>query len=277
MSFLSESDVARLEAEALRIRVSVTSMLAEGGSGHLAGSLGMADIFSSLYFHILKHDPKNPDWDERDRLILSNGHIAPARYAAMAHAGYFDETELMTLRKFGSRLQGHPERTRLPGVETTSGPLGDGISQAVGIAIGMALDEHPGRVYALLSDGEHQAGITWEALMLAGARKLTNLTVVVDRNTIQISGPTETIVPLEPLVQKYEAFNWNVIEVDGNNIEMFVDAVAEAQEEKKKPTAIIAHTIPGKGIPDVEGDYRWHGKVPTKEQAEEWINKYLSI
>jgi transketolase len=271
MSFLSEADTARLEAEAQRIRASVITMLAESGSGHLAGSLGMADVFTSFYFHILKHDPRNPDWEERDRLILSNGHIAPVRYASMAHAGYFPVEELLTLRKMGSRLQGHPERTRLPGVETTSGPLGDGLTQACGMALGLRMDESESRVYALLSDGEHQAGITWEAIMFAGNKKLANLTVVVDRNNIQISGPTEDVMPLEPLVQKYEAFNWNVIEVDGNNIEMFVDAVAAAREETKKPTVIIAHTIPGKGVPEIEGDYKWHGKVPTKEQAEKWI------
>jgi transketolase len=271
MSFLSEADTARLEAEAQRLRTSVIAMLAESGSGHLAGSLGMADVFASFYFHILKHDPRNPDWGERDRLILSNGHIAPVRYAAMAHAGYFPVEELLTMRKFGSRLQGHPERTRLPGVETTSGPLGDGLTQACGIALGLKMDESDSRVYALLSDGEHQAGITWEAIMFAGNNKLTNLTVVVDRNNIQISGPTEEVMPLEPLAQKYEAFNWKVIEVDGNNIEMFVDAVGQAQEEKEKPTVIIAHTIPGKGVPEIEGDYKWHGKVPSKEQAEKWI------
>lgn len=273
MSFLSETDTARLEIQAQRVRASVISMLAESGSGHLAGSLGMADVFTAFYFHILRHDPTNPDWEERDRLILSNGHIAPVRYAVMAHAGYFSTEELMTLRKFGSRLQGHPERVRLPGVETTSGPLGDGLTQACGIALGIRMDGRDNRVYALLSDGEHQAGITWEAIMFAGNNKLSNLTVVVDRNNIQISGPTEEVMPIEPLAQKYEAFNWNVIEVDGNNIEMFVDAVSQAQSETEKPTVIIAHTIPGKGVPEIEGDYRWHGKVPTKEQARAWVAK----
>lgn len=275
MSFLSEADVARLDVEAQRIRVSVIAMLAESGSGHLAGSLGMADVFAAFYFHILRHNPADPDWDGRDRLVLSNGHIAPARYAAMAHAGYFSTDELMTLRKFGSRLQGHPERARLPGIETTSGPLGDGLTQAAGMALGLSMDGRENRVYALLSDGEHQAGVTWEAIMFAGNNKLARLTAVVDRNHIQISGPTETVMPLEPLVQKYEAFNWNVIEVDGNNVEMFTEAVEEAHAVPDKPTVIIAHTIPGKGVPEIEGDYRWHGKAPTKEQAEKWTREIL--
>lgn len=276
MSFLSESDVTRLELEAQRLRVAVISMLAESGSGHAAGSLGMADIFAAFYFHILKHDPHNPDWDGRDRLVLSNGHITPVRYAAMAHAGYFGADELMTLRKFGSRLQGHPERLRLPGLETTSGPLGDGLTQACGMALGLRMDGKDTKVYVVMSDGEHQAGVTWEAIMFAGNNHLGNLIAIIDRNNIQISGPTEEVMPLEPLVEKYEAFGWNVIEVDGNNIEMFVDAVEEARTAREKPTVIIAHTIPGKGVPDIEGDYRWHGKTPTKEQAEEWITKYLN-
>jgi transketolase len=271
MSFLSETEVVQLTLQANSIRQTVIEALADAGSGHTAGSLGMADIFSAFYFYILNHNPTDPYWEERDRLILSNGHIVPVRYAAMAHRGYFPLDELQTLRKLGSRLQGHPERTRLPGLETTSGPLGDGISQAIGIALGARMDGKEFRTYCIMSDGEHQCGIVWEALQFAGKEKLSNLTVVLDRNNIQISGPTEEIMPLEPLRDKYEAFGWNVLLVDGNNVEIFCEAIENAKVEKEKPTVLIAHTIPGKGVPSIEGKFEWHGNVPTKEEAEHWI------
>ncbi len=282
MQSLSESDVRALEEHALAIRKTIIEMLAAAGSGHTAGPLGMSDIFAALYFHVLKHDPKDPDWAERDRLFLSNGHICPVRYAAMAHSGYFPVEECMTLRKFGSRLQGHPERDMLPGVETTSGPLGSGISQAAGCALASRMDDKLFRVFCATSDGEHQEGNTWEGVMFAGKYRLTNLTAIMDRNNIQIDGNTEDIMPLEPLADKYRAFNWHVIEVDGHNIRQFIEACDEAKSIKEKPTMIICHTTPGKGVPSIENDYRWHGnppgkgptdKIPTDKQKEEFLKE----
>ena len=277
MTSVSEEKVHELEVLANEIRQTTIKMLVEAGSGHTAGPLGMADIFTAFYFHILNHDPNNPLWEDRDRLILSNGHIVPIRYATMAHAGYCSMEETMTLRKFGSRLQGHPERERFPGVETTAGPLGLGLSQAAGIAYGARMDGKKFHVYCLLSDAEHQAGNLWEGAMFAGVNKLSNLTGVVDRNNIQINGMTEDVMPLEPLREKYEAFNWHVLEVDGNNIEMFIDAVEEAKAIYEKPTVIIAHTIPGKGVKEIEFDYRWHGKPPKKEEAERFLHELRTL
>lgn len=271
MSHLTEEKTTFLEQKANDIRISLIEMLVAAGSGHTAGPLGMADIFTAFYFHILKHDPKNPEWEDRDRLILSNGHIVPVRYSTMAHAGYFPLEELKTLRKFGSRLQGHPERERLPGIESTSGPLGSGLGQAAGIAYGARMDSKTFRTYCLMSDGEQQAGNTWEAAMFAGDNKLHNLTAVMDRNNIQINGMTEDVMPLEPLAAKYEAFNWHVIEVDGHNFEEFVDAIEQAKAIYEKPTLILAHTIPGKGIKEIEFDYRWHGKAPKPEEGERFL------
>src|SRR5258708_6877432 len=245
---LLEKKLLDLELKANQARQLVIQTLIEAGSGHSAGPLGMADIFTAFYFHILTHDPKNPDWPERDRLILSNGHICPIRYVSMAMAGYFPIEELKTLRKLNSRLQGHPHRTALPGVETTSGPLGEGLSQGIGIALAAKLDKKKYYTYVLASDGEHEEGNTWEAAMFAGKMKMNNLIQVVDRNNIQIDGFTENIMPLEPFREKYEAFNWHVIDVDGNNIRGFVDAVKEAQAVFEKPTVIIAHTVPGLGV-----------------------------
>ncbi|HEY4499687.1 MAG TPA: transketolase [Candidatus Paceibacterota bacterium] len=256
-----------LEEKANEIRQDIIEMLVEAKSGHSAGPLGMADIFTALYFQVLNHNPKRPDWPERDRLILSNGHICPVRYVAMAHAGYFPIEELLTLRKLNTRLQGHPHRTSLPGVETTSGPLGSGLSQAIGIALAGRLDKKKYRVYCAMSDGEHDAGNVWEAILFAGKNKLNNLTAIVDRNNIQIDGFTETIMPLEPFKAKYEAFNWHVVEIDGHNIEQFIDATNEAKAVYEKPTVIIAHTIPGKGVSFMENDYTWHGKPPNPEEA----------
>jgi len=269
MSELHEKKLQFLEEMANKIRQDVISALVEAKSGHSAGPLGMADIFTALYFHVLNHDPKNPGWPDRDRVVVSNGHICPVLYAALANAGYFAMEELMTLRKINSRLQGHPHRNSLPGLETTSGPLGSGISQSIGMALAARLDKKKNRIYCLTSDGEHQEGNTWEAIMFAGKQgsKLNNLTVIMDRNNIQIDGFTEQVMPLEPLRQKYEAFNWHVIEVDGHDILEFVAAVNEAKAIYEKPTVIIAHTIPGKGVSFMEGDYAWHGKPPNPEEA----------
>ncbi len=249
------------------IRQSIIEMLVEAKSGHTAGPLGMADIFTLLFFHALKHDPKNPQWPERDRLVLSNGHICPVYYSTLAHAGYFPVSELKTLRKFGSRLQGHPHREYLSMLETSSGPLGAGLSQAVGMALALKMDKSASRVVCLMSDGEMQCGATWEAGMLAGKERLNNLVGIIDRNNIQISGFTEDVMPLESLSDKWKAWNWHVIEVDGHNFEDINDALEEAKAIFEKPTMIIAHTIPGKGVKEFERDYRWHGKPPSPEEG----------
>ncbi len=256
-----------LDLKADKIRQLIIEMLVEAGSGHSAGPLGMADIFTAFYFHILKHDPKNPTMEDRDRLVLSNGHICPVQYAAMALAGYFPAEELKTLRKINSRLQGHPHRTSLPGLETTSGPLGEGLSQAIGIALAAKLDKKNHHIYCVASDGEQEEGNTWEAAMFAGKNKMNNLTLIIDRNNIQIDGFTEDIMPLEPLREKYEAFNWHVLECDGNNIHAFIEAVGQAHAIYEKPTVIIAHTIPGLGVDFMEKDFHWHGTPPNKDQA----------
>jgi transketolase len=274
---LTDTEVKELEGWARHIRETVIQMLVAAKSGHTAGPLGMADIFAALYFHILKQDPKNPDWEGRDRVVLSNGHITPVRYAAMAHAGYFPVEECLTLRKFGSRLQGHPERLRLPGLETTSGPLGSGLSQASGMAYALRMDTKNNRIFCLMSDGEQEEGNTWEGAMFAGKNKLANLTAIMDRNNIQIDGRTEDVMPLEPLADKYRAFNWHVIEIDGHNMRAIVDAVDEARAIIEKPTLILAHTIPGKGVPEIEFDYRWHGKPPSKEEGAKFLKELRSL
>lgn len=277
MEPLTDADEAMLAQKAEAIRETIVQMLVAAGSGHTAGPLGLADIFTALYFRVLRHDPRNPEWEERDRLVLSNGHTAPVRYAAMAHAGYFPVEECLTLRKFGSRLQGHPERARLPGLETTSGPLGEGLSQASGMAWAARADGKTHRMYCVLSDGEHDVGNTWEALMFAAAQKLSNLTVIVDRNNIQIDGFTESVMPLEPLREKYESFGWHVLEVDGHNIPQIIAACAEARAIRERPTAIIAHTIPGKGVREIEFDYRWHGKPPSQEEATRFLSQLRTL
>jgi len=274
---LTDTDIQHLEEKARDVRATIIEMLVAAGSGHTAGPLGMTDIFTAFYFHILKHNPKSPDWEERDRLILSNGHIVPVRYATMAHAGYFPVEECLTLRQFGSRLQGHPERDRLPGLETTSGPLGSGLSQAAGMAYAFKMDGKKNRVYCLMSDGEQNAGNIWEAALWAGKYKLHNLTAVIDRNNIQIDGMTEDIMPLEPLADKYRAFNWHVIEVDGHNMEEIIDAVDHAHAIGEKPTLIIAHPIPGRGVPDIEFDCKWQGKSPSKEESERFLKVIRSM
>ena len=277
MEELPEEKLKELELKANQARELVIEMLLEAGSGHAAGSLGMADIFVAFYFHILNHQPNNPAWPDRDRLILSNGHICPIRYAIMALSGYFPIEELKTLRKLGSRLQGHPHRTSLPGLETTSGPLGEGISQGIGIALAANLDKKDYRTYVITSDGEHEEGNTWEAVMFAGKNKLSNLTVVIDRNNIQIDGFTEDVMPLESLKAKYEAFNWNAVEIDGNDIRAFIEAVEKAKAVLDKPTVIIANTIPGKGVSFMEKDFLWHGKAPNQEEAKKALTELRTL
>lgn len=264
---IHEDKIKKLELLANTIRQDIIKMLLKAGSGHSAGPLGMADVFTALYFHILHHNPKKSDWPERDRLILSNGHICPVRYAAMARAGYFPLKELQTLRVLGTRLQGHPERLRLPGIETTSGPLGQGLAIAVGMALAARMDKAKYRIYALLSDGEHDEGETWEAAMSGAKHRLNNLTAIVDRNNIQIDGFTENVMPLEPFADKYRAFGWHVIEINGHDIREIVGACEEAKTVHEKPTVIIAHTIPGRGVDFMENDYKWHGNPPNVKQA----------
>ncbi|NCN12128.1 transketolase [Candidatus Kaiserbacteria bacterium] len=266
MQYLTSEEIKALERKANSIRQSIIEMLTEAGSGHTAGPLGMADVFTLLYFGIMKHDPENPDWEERDRLVLSNGHICPVLYATLAHAGYFPTEELLTLRKLGSRLQGHPHRGALPGIETSSGPLGSGISQAVGMALAERIDNPYSAkfIYCLTGDGELNEGQIWEALMLAGKEKLNNLIVIVDRNGIQIDGYTKDVMPLEPLAEKFESFGFDVQEVDGHNIRALNDAVGKAQAVYSQPSVIIAHTIASKGVDVFERDFRWHGNPPGK-------------
>ncbi len=254
-------------------------MLEAAGSGHSAGPLGLADIFAALYFDIMKIDPKNPEWDERDYFFLSNGHTVPVQYAAMAGAGFFDREELQTLRKFGSRLQGHPERTKLPGLENTSGPLGSGLSQAAGVAYTLQyIDKQPHRfVYAVMGDGELNEGNIWEAAMFAGKYKLGQLITFIDRNNIQIDGNTEDVMPLEDLRGKWESFGWHVQEIDGHNVESVIDAASMSRAISNKPSVIIAHTIPGRGVDFMEYDYRWHGTPPNHEQAKEALTKLRTL
>jgi len=269
MRNLTDEKIKFLEEKARDIRVSIIEMLVSAGSGHSAGPLGMADVFTTLYFYILKHNPKDPFWEGRDRLILSNGHINPVLYATMAHAGYFPVKELLTLRKFGTRLQGHPHREYLPMLENSSGPLGSGLSQAVGMAIADRMDR--GKTsdrffYCLMSDGELDEGQSWEAILLAGKERLGKLIVILDRNNIQIDGYTEDVMPLEPLTHKFESFGWHVEEIDGHNFSAIVEAVGRAQAVFDGPSIVIARTIPGKGVSFMENNYLWHARVPNKEE-----------
>lgn len=258
----------QLQEVARQVRVNVLEMIHSAGSGHPAGSLGLTDIFCTLYFQILKHDPKNPNWEERDRLIVSNGHVCPAQYAVMAKAGYFSVDELTTYAKLNSRLQAHPEREKLSGIETTSGPLGCGLSQAVGMALSFNLDNKTNRIYVITSDGEHDEGNHWEAVLLANKYKLSNITMFVDRNRIQIDGTTEDVLPLGDLNEKYKSFGWNCFEIDGHNFDEISGAVKKAKEVTDKPTAIIANTIAGKGVSFMEGKYEWHARTPTLKDLE---------
>jgi transketolase len=276
---LDDATIERLELTANAMRESIISMLLAAGSGHTAGPLGMADIFAYLFMHALRHQPSNPAWPERDRLVLSNGHICPVLYAAMAHSGYFPIEELQTLRKFGSRLQGHPHRERLPGLETSSGPLGSGLSQAVGMAIADRIDSPSSdrTIYCLLSDGEHDEGATWEAGMLGGKEKLRNLIAIIDRNNIQIDGFTEQVMPLEPIADKWRAWNWHVIEIDGHNFRAIDGAIREAKAIYEHPTMIVAHTIPGKGVREFERKYEWHGKPPDAKQGKMALDELRTL
>jgi transketolase len=271
------SNIKQLELMANTIRKDLLLSLMEAKSGHSAGPLGMADIFTALYFNILNHNPKNPLWEKRDYLVLSNGHICPVLYATMANAGYFPKKELLTLRKLGTRLQGHPHREALPGLETTSGPLGSGLSQASGMAYALKLDKKPNLVFCLTSDGEHEEGNTWEAILFAAKNQLNNLIVIIDRNYIQIDGDTENIMPLNPLDKKYQSFNWNVVKINGNNMKEIIAALKKSQKNKNKPLVIIANTTPGKGVSFMENDYLWHGKPPTKEQGDIAIAELCKI
>jgi transketolase len=264
---MQKLSVKDLKLKANDIRQDIIKMLLEAKSGHSAGPLDMADIFAALYFNVMENNPKDPKWEGRDRLVLSCGHICPVLYAAMAEAGYFPKEELMTLRKLGTRLHGHPHNLELPGIETSSGPLSQGSSQAVGMALGLKMDKKPNYIYLIVSDGEQQEGQTWEAAMMAGKNHLDNLIAIMDRNRIQIDGNTEDIMPLDDLRKKYESFNWHVLEIDGNNMEEILKAFDAAKKIKGKPIMIIANTLAGKGVSFMEGDYHWHGMPPNKEQA----------
>ncbi len=268
MEHLYDDKIRELSLIANDIRQTIIEMLVEAGSGHTAGPLGMADIFTLLYFHAMRNDPKNPDWSDRDRLVLSNGHICPVLYATMAHRGYFGVDEAKkTLRKFGSRLQGHPHREWLPGLETSSGPLGSGLSQAVGMALADRIDRGPASdrfYYCLLGDGELDEGQNWEAILLASKEKLHNLIAIVDRNNIQIDGFTEGVLPLEPLPEKWVSFGWHMQEVDGHDFAQVNNAIQQAKAVYNRPSVIIAHTIPGKGVEFAERRYEWHGNPPGK-------------
>ena len=275
---VEEKTLKQLEKQAETIREDIIKMVEHAGSGHIAGPLGMADILTALYFRILRHDPKEPNWPHRDIFLMSNGHCVPVQYAAMANAGYFPKKELLSLRQLGSRLQGHPERKSLPGLENTSGPLGSGLSQACGIALSLKMDQDKNRlVYITTGDGELNEGQNWEAIMLAAKYNLDNIIAIVDRNNIQIDGPAEQVMPLESLRDKWESFGWHVQEIDGHNIEAIIDACAMARAVSGKPSVIIAHTIPGKGVHFMEGDFKWHSGVPTHPQANQALKDLRSM
>lgn len=276
---MGQLTITQLEQKANDIRKDIIKMLEAAGSGHSAGPLGLADIFAALYFDIMNIRPTEPEWSERDVFFLSNGHCVPVQYAAMAEAGYFDKTELTTLRKFGSRLQGHPEREKLPGLENTSGPLGSGLSQAAGYAYSIKyLEENPHRfVYTVMGDGELNEGNIWEAAMFAGKYKLSQLIAFVDRNNIQIDGSTEDVMPLEDLKGKWESFGWHVLEIDGHNIESIIDAASQARAITNRPTVVISHTIPGKGVDFMEYNYKWHGIPPNADQAKEALEDLRTL
>lgn len=261
------------------VRQDIIRMLSEAKSGHTAGPLGMADLVTALYFSIMNINPREPAWVDRDLFFLSNGHTVPVQYAAMAERGYFDVDELMTLRKRGSRLQGHPERTRLPGLENTSGPLGSGLSQAAGAAYAMQYIEKIKHrwVYVVTGDGELNEGNIWEAAMFAGKYKLSQLIVFIDRNNIQIDGTTEDVMPLEDLASKWQSFGWHVQEIDGHNMESIIDAASMARAITNRPSVVITHTIPGKGVDFMDYDYRWHGMPPNDEQAKQALAKLRSL
>ncbi|MFA5994944.1 MAG: transketolase [Patescibacteria group bacterium] len=271
------TSIKQLRLQAMDIRIDVLQALTAAKSGHSAGPLGIADVFAALYLNVANIDPQRPDWPERDRIVLSHGHVCPVLYAAMAQAGFFPREELLTLRKLGTRLQGHPHRTELPGLETTSGPLGSGLSQAAGMAYAFKMDGTKQHVWCVGSDGEQQEGNIWEGVMFAAAKKLDNLTVIIDRNYIQIEGSTEDVMPLDPLGDKYRSFNWNVMEIDGHNMEQIVWAMTEAKHIHNRPTLIIANVIPGYGVSFMADDYTWHGKPPTQEQLAKAVEEIETL
>jgi transketolase len=277
MPHLSDTDLQNLAQTATTIRQRIIHMLLEAGSGHSAGALGMTDVFTTLYFSVLNHTPSQPHHPDRDYLLVSNGHICPVWYATLAEAGYFPVEELTTLRKINSRLQGHPHAGSTPGVENTSGSLGQGLSVGAGIAWTHKYQHRKNRVFVVTSDGEHQEGQTWEAYMFATTHRLNNLTVLVDRNNIQIDGFTEDIGPLEPLPTKIASFGWHVIEIDGHNYQAIADACAQAAAIHEKPTAIICHTIPGKGVEFMENIPEWHGKPPNVPESIEALRQLRTL
>lgn len=276
---MSQLTITQLEKKANDIRQDIIRMLEAAGSGHSAGPLDLADIVTALYFNIMNIDPKRPEWSDRDVFFLSNGHTVPVQYAALAERGYFPVEELVTLRKLGSRLQGHPERQKLPGLENTSGPLGSGLSQAAGYAYSLQYLENAKHrfVYAITGDGELNEGNIWEAAMFAGKYKLSQLIVFIDRNNIQIDGSTEDVMPLEDLRGKWESFGWHVQEIDGNNIDSVIDAASMARAITNRPSVVIAHTVPGKGVDFMEYDYKWHGVAPNSEQAKAALLKLRTL
>ena len=284
---LTDSQIQQLELKANEIRQDIIKMLLAAGSGHSAGPLGMADVFAALYFGgVLNYDAKDPWKEDRDRVILSNGHICPVWYPTLAHAGFFPREELMTLRKLNSRLQGHPHFRELPGVENTGGPLGQGLSQAIGHALAVRMDVAAGElpvgermpwVYCFMSDAELQEGQNWEGIMFAGKNNLHNLTAFIDRNNVHIDGFTEDVMPIEPLADKFKAFNWSIIEVDGHNVREIVDAFNKAMAIFENPTVIIAHTIPGKGVDFMDWKYEWHGKPPNKDEGEKALAELRTL
>ena len=265
---MSQLTTGQLEKKAQELRQLVVRQVTAAGSGHVAGPLGFADVMAVLYFRILRLRPEEPNWIDRDLFIMSNGHYAPLLYAAMAMRGFLSESELMSLRQFGSRLQGHPERVKLPGLETTSGPLGCGLSQAAGMAYHIQYLQNVDRfVYCSLGDGELNEGNIWEAAMFAAKYKLGRLIAIVDRNDIQIGGSTEQVMPLGNLGDKWRSFGWYVQEIDGHDVARIIVAIEAAQAVYEQPSVIITHTVPGRGVDFMEGDYRWHGKAPNAEQA----------
>lgn len=269
-----KKNIDELKSIALNIRKDIVRCLAAAGSGHTGGSLGLADVFTALYFNIMKHDPGNDAWDERDRLILSVGHVAPVLYATLAQAGYFPKEELLTLRKLGSRLQGHPGKDHhLPGIELSAGSLGQGLSVAAGLALAAKTDKKPIRIFSIHGDGELQEGSIWEAAMSAAHYTLDNLTALVDRNNCQIDGRTKDVMEIEPLADKWKAFGWNVLECEGNNMEDIILTYEKAISYVGAPSVIIAHTKMGKGIKSIEDDYRWHGKAPSPEDVDDFIKQ----
>lgn len=270
--------ISDLESKAYAIRQDLITALVNAGSGHSAGPLGMADIFTALYFRVLNVTPQSKNDPDRDRVVLSNAHICPVLYATLAQRGFASRDDFIkTLRKLGSKFQGHSNNHTNIGIETSGGPLGQGLSQAVGMALAARMDDAKWRTYCLMSDGELDEGQSWEAVMLAGKERLRNLTAIVDRNNIQIDGYTENIMPLEPLADKWRAFNWHVIEIDGHNIGQFLDAVGEAKAVYEKPTVILAHTIPGKGVSFMENKFEWHGKPPNPDEAKVAISELRTL